>query len=62
MRTVSAQNNALLEKERLRLQHQREMELLRRKEAHKNLLSMLNIVDWQEMLRDTSPPRRKYSN
>jgi hypothetical protein len=51
LRSVAGKNRALLEKERARLQHQRDRELLRRREAHEALLAMLNVADWKDMLR-----------
>ena len=53
LRSVEERNRALLESERAALQHQRERELLRRREAHRNLLAMLSVCDWQHMLRDS---------
>lgn len=54
MRSVESRNRALLSKETARLQERRDRELLRRKEAHKNLLAMLSVSGWQDMLRNTS--------
>lgn len=39
-------------RERARLQQQRQHELLRRREAHRDLLTLLAVGDWQHMLRD----------
>lgn len=51
LQSLKDRNRALLERERTRLRHQRDKELLRRKEAHESLLAMLNVSDWQDMLR-----------
>lgn len=54
LRSVEARNRALLERERARLRHQRDRELLYRKEAHENLLAMLGVADWEGMLRSAA--------
>jgi hypothetical protein len=51
LQTVEGRNRALLERERARLRQQRDRELLRRREAHENLLAMLNVGKWEDMLR-----------
>jgi hypothetical protein len=51
LQTVEGRNRALLERERARLRQQRDRELLRRREAHDNLLAMLNVGKWEDMLR-----------
>jgi len=51
-RSVRARNRDLLDRERARLQQQRQHELLRRREAHRDLLALLAVGDWKDMLRD----------
>ncbi len=51
LRTVEAKNRALLKKERERLEHERDCALLRRREAHENLLAVLAVEGWQDSLR-----------
>ncbi|KAJ1421709.1 hypothetical protein B484DRAFT_481104 [Ochromonadaceae sp. CCMP2298] len=50
-RSITAKNSELLEKEKLNLQQKRARELLRRQDARKNLLAMLGVDKWQDMLR-----------
>lgn len=55
VRSVAARNLHLLSRERARLQQQRQRELLRRKEAHADLLALLPVGDWKDMLREHPP-------
>jgi hypothetical protein len=48
---VEERNRSLLNRERARLEHQRDHELMRRSEAHENLLAMLGVADWKDVLR-----------
>lgn len=51
-KSLASRNAKLLARERARLQQQRERELLRRREAHRDLLALLSVGDWKDMLRD----------
>ena len=53
-RSVAARNRHLLGRERARLQQERQRELLRRKEAHSDLLALLPINEWKDTLRNAT--------